>query len=238
MHGLGALLDLDFKGIRRDSVLAINIVMMMLFLVIMTFVGRFDYLGDWHFEILTGLLVSYMPGWGFLFAMLIVDEMDSGANQALAVSPLQPTMVMFTRVIMVTVFCISYGLAMVYATGMLELPFYQWLIFLLTVGMAAPIGTLLVPALSKSKVEALGVFKTYNLYMILGIISMFVPRDAWYAYLLYLSPTTWAIRGLREFADGSFSTGLPWLAGGATFFAALFVLAIYLQRRRMYRLAS
>ena len=159
MSPLMSLAAHDLASIRRDQVL-LNIIGLMLVIVAIAAVLRaFGYFSDWWVTIQLLLLLGYMPGMGYLSAMLIVDEMDSGVHRALHVTPLSQSHVLALRILMCILFVLPYGLAMVLVTRMIELPLIQWLPPLLALSLASVWTAITVPALSRDKVQALGLFK-------------------------------------------------------------------------------
>ena len=120
------------ESITRDSIMA-NVVVMMLVLVAAALTLR--HMGlypEWWHNTQLLLLITYMPGMGYLFTMLIVDEMDSGVNQALLVSPASATGVLWARVVLPTAFVLVYAFAFIYSARAIDLPFHQWLLPILT----------------------------------------------------------------------------------------------------------
>jgi hypothetical protein len=153
----------------------------------------------------------------------------------LRVSPLPQSHVLALRIAMCILFVLSYGLAMVLVTRMIELPLTQWLPPLLALSLASVWTTVTVPALSRDKVQALGLFKALNLYVQIAALYLFLPRDAWYAQLLLLSPATWSVKSILAFVDGATAAGYLWALGGTLFWAALIAPSVVPYRRRQER---
>jgi hypothetical protein len=235
MSTLLSLATHDLASIRRDQVLT-NIVGLMLAMVAIAAVVRaLGYFPDWWVNIQLVLLLGYMPGMGYLSAVLIVDEMDSGVDRALRVSPLPQSHALALRIAMCVLFVLSYGLVMVLVTRMITLPVIQWLPPLLALSLASVWTTITVPALSRDKVQALGLFKALNLYVQIAALYLFIPQDTWYAQLLLVSPATWSVRSILAFIEGATMSGYLWAVGGAIFWVVLIAMSVAAFLRRQNR---
>ncbi|MBX9846532.1 MAG: hypothetical protein K2Z80_32465 [Xanthobacteraceae bacterium] len=221
----------DLASIRRDQVLRNVIGLMLLMVAIAAVVRAFGYFPDWWINIQLVLLLGYMPGVGYLSAVLIVDEMDSGVERALRVSPLRRSHALAVRMAMCVLFVLSYGLVMVLVTRMIALPLMQWLPPLLALSLASVWTTITVPALSRDKVQALGLFKALNLYVQIATLYLFIPQDTWYAQLLLASPATWSVKSILAFVDGSTAAGYLWASGGIVFWVLLITMSVAVFQR-------
>lgn len=235
MNRVLAVIRHDIVSITRDSIM-VNVVVMML--VLAAAASTLRHMGlypEWWHNTQLLLLITYMPGMGYLFAMLIVDEMDSGVNQALLVSPASATGVLWARVVVPTAFVLVYAFAFIYSARAIDLPFHQWLLPILTLSLAVSWVTLLIPAISRDKVQALGLFKILNLYVAIATVGLFIPQDAWYRPVLWLTPASWALNGIQAFIAGEDGQGYAWSTGGLIFFGLLVAHAALLYLRRQAR---
>ncbi|MHB1329659.1 MAG: hypothetical protein ACYC2K_15785 [Gemmatimonadales bacterium] len=224
----------DLASIRRDSVL-LNIVGLMLgILVIGAVIRESGYWEAWWTEIQILSLLGYVPGMGYLSAMLLVDERDSGVDHALQVVPVPALTILTLRLAMGLGFVLVYAVLLVMATRMIDLRWWQWLPPILSLSLASVWTTVTVPALARDKVQALGLFKGLNLYVQVAALHLFL-ADRWYADLLLLSPATWAVRSIQAMADGRTMHGYAWAVGGAVFWIGLIAVSITRFRRRLHR---
>lgn len=225
----------DLVSITRDSVMINIVVMLVVLAAVAATLRHMGLYPEFWYNTQLLLLLAYMPGLGYLFAMLIVDEIDSGVNQALLVSPASVMGVLWARVSLPTLFVIAYAFLFIYSAQAIALPFHHWLLPILTLSLSVSWVTLLVPALSRDKVQALGLFKVLNLYTSIAIVGLFIPHDAWYRTVLLLTPAFWALNGIEAFVAGSQAAGYAWSLGGLLFFALLVAHAGWLYMRRQSR---
>lgn len=235
MSPLVSVIRHDLVNIRRDQIMR-NLVGMMILVVaaaaVMRAMGFFE---PWWVEIQIVLLLSYTPGIGFLFGMLIVDELDSGVHQAMQVSPVNTSGVALARIAVAVAFVFTYSLAMIAILRTIALPLHTLLLPLTGLALATAWATLTVPAFAKDKVQAFGLFKVVNLSVPVAALGLFVPSDAWYAPLLLSFPATWLVRGLLAFLAEDTTGGVLWSLGGIAYFAVLLAVSAVAFGRKQQR---
>lgn len=235
MSPLQSVIRHDFINIRRDDVMRNLVGMMVVIIAAAALVRALGYFEPWWVEIQIVLLLSYTPGIGYLFGMLIVDEFDSGVNQAMQVSPLDTSGVAVARVVVAVAFVFVYSLAMLGIVRMIEISFVHVVLPLLGLAVATAWATITVPAFAKDKVQAFGLFKVVNISVQVAAVSLFVPEDAWYAPVFLLFPATWSVRGLLAFLAGDTTSGALWSLGGVAYFAVLLGISALAYHRKQHR---
>jgi len=232
LPGLAALARHDLRTIARDAVMRNILVLMIVLVGVAAWVRVAGLFEDWWLLIQIVLLLGYMPGFGYVFAMLLVDEVGAGVDRALSVTPLPRAAPLLLRTVAGSLFVFAYGLVMVLVIGMVDLPVWQWLLPVAGLALATPTATLAIPALARDKVQAMGLFKILNLATQIAVVYLFVPHEAWYATLFFLVPATWSVAGILAFGDENVAGGLAWSAGGLAFATLLLAAAARLHRSR------
>ena len=240
---LYSIVRLDVRGIRRDHVALATITLSVLGTFAITVLGAFqDRLPGWAawFPFMVAISLLGGPGgFGFLFGLLMVDEGDTGVRQALAVSPVQPTLFMLTRTTIATAWMTVWPLASIYLMNWtwrgIDLPLSQWVAIVLPLALLTPALSLVIPALAQDKVGALAVFKGVSFITLIPLALYFVPGDAWYRLVFLVSPTAWVIEAYQAFLGQIVASGYRW-ARGAAYAMVLLGLVVHLFRRNVYRL--
>ncbi len=184
-------------------------------------------------------LVGGPGGFGFLFGLLMVEEGETGARTALAVTPVRPSVLIVTRTLVATAWMCVSPLTSIYVMNAtwqaIDLRFVQWLGVVVPLALLTPALALATPALAGDKVRALAVFKGLSFVTLMPLATFFIRADAPYRRLFLVSPTGWVVESYRAFLDAD-SAGYWWAAGGAAYAVVLLVGAVQLIRRNVYTL--
>jgi len=234
----------DLRGVRRDHVALATVLLSVLGAAGVSLVGVFQQSlpgwSEWLPFVLAVSLLGGPGGFGFLFGLLMVEENDTGVRDALAVTPVPPTLFLLVRTMAATVWMALWPLASVYLMNWtwraVNLSLAQWLAVVIPLALLTPSFALLIPTVARDKVGALAIFKGLSFIALIPLVLLWVPADASYRVSLLLSPTGWTVEAYGAFLADRPASGLRW-AGGATMYAVvLLATVVHCFRRKIYRL--
>ena len=239
-----SLILLDVRGIRRDHVALATVGLSVMGTLAITLLGFFQHrLPGWSawFPFMVAVSLLGGPGgFGFLFGLMMVEEGDTGARDALSVTPVPPTLVLLTRTVVVAGWMAVWPLASVYLMNWgwraIDFPLAYWLAVIGPLAIVSPALALLIPAVAEDKVGALAVFKGLSFIMLLPLALFIISPEAWYRVLFLLSPTGWVMEAFLAYLDGAGARGYQWSMAGAAYGLLLLASAVGVFRRKIYRL--
>ena len=244
MSAFTALVRLDIKGILRDDVMLITIVMSIIPIVIITMLGIFqDHLPGWAdwFPFLVAYTLVGGLSFAFMFGLLMVEERDNGVLDAMLVTSISPNVFILTRTLLATVWMLIWPhitiVIMNSTWQVLHLSTLELFTVVAMLALLTPALALAMPVLGSDKVEALAVFKGINFIMMIPLALYFFDADAWYRPLFLVSPTAWTIETLDALIAGD-SIGYLWAAGGTGYALVLLIASVVAFRRKVYKLGS
>jgi hypothetical protein len=243
MSATAAIVKLDIRGISRDQVMLINVLLSAATMTVIAVLGAFQAsLPGWieWFPFMIALaLVSGPSGFGYMFGLLMVDENDSGVRDALSVTPVTPSRLMLTRTAIAVVWMSLWpmmSIAIMNSTWQaLHLSIVEWWVLVLSLAVLTPACALAIPAFAKDKVEALGVFKGITFITLAPLALYFIDAEAAYRPAFLIVPTGWAVFAFDAFVAKD-PVGYAWAAGGVLYGVALLAATVALYRRKVYRL--
>ncbi|MBX7102250.1 MAG: hypothetical protein K1X89_31325 [Myxococcaceae bacterium] len=243
MSAVISILRLDWKGITRDQVLALNASVSVAVAFIICVIGllRADdpAWARWFSPMLALSLLTGPVSWGFLFGLLMVDEKDSGVRSALAVTPVTPERMLLVRSLFSTGLMVVWPLLSVSAMNAawrgVPLSLQQWVPLVGVLSLGAPLTALTVAAAS-NKVEAMALFKGLNFLSLTPLALFLVPAEASYRRLFLVLPSTWGFEAFAALRAGRPATG--WLLGAAAFHLVLLAIALRAYTRAVYKASS
>lgn len=242
MSAILSVIHLDARGILRDNVMFINVMLSTVTVIVIATLGVFqDSLPGWRewFPFMVALsLVSGPGGFGYFLGLLMVDEGDTGVRSALSVTPVRPiTMILTRTVVAMTWLCIWPVITisiMNAAWQALFLSPLEWAATILSLAVLAPVVSLAIPLFADDKVAALAVFKGLTFVSLIPLAMYFVSAEAWYRYLFLVSPTGWAIEAFDQFRAGN-SAGYLWALGGGLYGLGLLAATVIGFQRVIYK---
>lgn len=245
MHHPRAILTiirLDARGIWRDRVAVTTLALSVFGTLAITILGHFhDRLPGWStwFPFIVAMsLVGAPSGFAFLFGLLMIEEGETGARRALAVTPVRPTTFLLTRTAVATAWMAVWPLTSVYVMNwtwqVIDLPIAHWIAIVAPLALLTPAMALVIPTLADDKVGALAVFKGLSFIMLLPLALFIVPSDAWFRPVFLVSPAGWVVRTLQTFLDHPPSSAYWWAAGGATYAVGLLAAIVCVFRSKVY----
>ena len=244
MSAFTALVRLDIKGILRDDVMLINIVMSIIPIVIITMLGIFqDHLPGWAdwFPFLVAYTLVGGLSFAFMFGLLMVEERDNGVLDAMLVTSISPNVFILTRTLLATVWMLIWPYITIVIMNstwqVLHLSTLELFTVVAMLALLTPALALAMPVLGSDKVEALAISKGINFIMLIPLALYFFDADAWYRPLFLVSPTAWTIETFDALiADDSI--GYLWAAGGTGYALVLLIASVVAFRRKVYKLGS
>lgn len=238
-----AILLLDWKGITRDAVLALNASLSVGVMLAITVIGALR--GDepawarWFPALVALSLLTGPPSWGFLFGLLMVDEKDTGVRGALAVTPVSARRMLGVRSLFSLGLMTAWplvSLAVMNATWrVLDVAWWAWLPLVATLALGAPLTALSVSAVAGNKVEAMALYKGINFAALTPLALYLVPPEAGWRWLFFALPSTWGLEAFEALHTGRDATG--WLAGALAFHVVLLLAALRAWTRGVYKTA-
>lgn len=243
MGAVSSVVLLDLRGVRRDHVASATVLLSLLGTAAVTALGAFQHRppgwSAWFPFIVAVSLVGAPASFGFLFGLLMVEEGDTGVRDALAVTPVRPTLLLLIRTVVATVWIAVWLLASVYLMNstwrILDLSLAHWLAVVTPLALLTPAFTLLIPTLAGDKMGALAVFKGLSFFTLIPLALFFIPGNAPYRSLLLLSPTGWIVEAYRAFVSHLPGSGYRSTLGGTVYAALLLAAVVHHFRRRVYR---
>ena len=242
MSAFTALVRLDIKGILRDDVMLITIVMSIIPIVIITMLGIFqDHLPGWAdwFPFLVAYTLVGGLSFAFMFGLLMVEERDNGVLDAMLVTSISPNVFILTRTLLATVWMLVWPYITIVIMNstwqVLHLSTLELFTVVAMLALLTPALALAMPVLGSDKVEALAISKGINFIMMIPLALYFFDADAWYRPLFLVSPTAWTIETFDALiADDSI--GYLWAAGGTGYALVLLIASVVAFRRKVYKL--
>lgn len=188
----------DVRNIFREQIL---IFMFLITPITMFLIARFavpnmtnsyPIISDYYPLLILLLTLQVTSGIGFVIASIILDERDEGVLTSIRVMPLETNTFIVYRILFSMLVTFVTALAMVKATGLIEVDWWSALGVSFLFSMVAPLVLLALPSFSQNKVEGLAFFKAFNLVLLLPAASFFIQSKI--TYLFALIPIYWTFQ--------------------------------------------
>ena len=233
-----SLIGLDLRGIQREGLAVVVITITLVGFVIVRLGGVYQaelgvapLLPIASIGVLTLLAIALGVAVGFL----MVEEKDSGVREVLAVTPVQPAVMLLYRGVFAFVATLVAAPVGILVIDVVTLPFVAWAALVVVLALLTPTVGLAIPSLARNKVEAFVLFRVASVILMAPLIAFALGED-WTRYLFLISPVGFVIEAYRAFLVADDATATLWAAGGAVYSALLLAAAAVHFQRVVYRM--
>jgi len=200
---MGKLLNIalsDFKLVFRNPALRIFLIMPVLvlglvLLLLPYLMEIYPIIAEYLPYIMMAALMQCSTMFGFIYAMVLIDEKDTGVAKVYGVLPVAQLKFLMNRLFGPVVYSTLFNSILLYFQPYLEMSLIEMGFIALLSSLIAPILALLTSTLSKNKMEGMTWFKILNLFVNLPIVAFFFPD---YRYAFGIFPTFWPFQALHE----------------------------------------
>ena len=243
MRAFASIISLDARGIMRDGVMLINVGLSAVVVAIITIVGYFNHdnatMVEWFPFLIIMSVMTGPSGFGFLFGLLMVDVKDTGVRSALAITPIQPSAMLLTRTVLMTIYLLLWPLLTVLVMNItwhaLPITYSELVVVAASLALMGPVTSLGVASYAANKVEALALFKFISFIIISPLALKFIPEDAVYRYFFLLSPSGWGYMSFDAFVSGAQMPGFIYAIGGTLYNMILLYACVRYYQSMLYK---
>lgn len=200
MRFVGILVS-DFKLVFRDASLRLFLFIPLLILLVINpllpaLIERFPIISAYVPYVLMGALVQASIMFGFIYAMVFIEEKETAVASVYGVLPVSKKGFVLMRLLLGVVISISMAWLVLVVQPFYKFSVIQGLGISFLAGLIAPMLALLVALLSKNKMEGMTWFKGINIFVSLPLLAYFVPDS--YAWLFGILPAYWPYEVLMQ----------------------------------------
>ncbi|MDQ3489639.1 MAG: hypothetical protein M3449_01035 [Acidobacteriota bacterium] len=193
----------DFRLVFRDNSLKIFIALPLLTLPVIRYAvpyiaGIYEILQDYIGVILMLATMQGSTAFGFIYSMVLVDEIDTNVAKVYGIVPLSKFWFVVFRLVPPFVMATLATFLLLLVEPFYGLPIIPSFVYSMLAGLMAPIMTLFVAIFAKNKLEAMTWQKLFNLPLFLPILAFYVPFTIPFA----IFPAFWAYQGLYMLING------------------------------------
>ena len=239
-----SILRFDLRAIARDHLLALIVVLITIVISVVFGVGLMrTELGaeparHWIRYLVILSIISNSGSFGMVFAVLLIEEIETGVRSAIMTTPFPPAQFLLMRtpllIVLLTMIGTATGWALSFAWDLSALSFPQWVVLALAGALVGPAVMLSLSTFASNRLEAMAMGKFYSWIVTAPILIYMLPTDAWYRHLFMVLPTTPLINAYEAFQNGASVNAYLWLLFGAIYATFLTGLAVHFFLRRQY----
>ncbi len=204
----------DVKMIYRDASLRFFLfVPVLIFLVVLVFlpylIAHYSGVETFLPIIMMGAVLQTSIMFGFIYAMLFIEEKEVGTAKVYGIVPIAKTTFVIGRLLIPTLLSLLITMALLLAQPFYQFSWGQCLICAFSAALFAPLLSLGVANLSSNRMQGMTWFKILNTIVVAPLLAFFVPSTKMF---LAFVPTYWLF-SLLDHMVRSISTVLPLVLG-------------------------
>lgn len=194
----------DFKLVFRNPALRVFLAMPILVLLLVFFllpylIGKYPTITEYIPYVLMAALMQCSTMFGFIYAMVLIDEKDKGVSKVYGILPIDQLTFLLNRLLGPILYSSIFNSLLLYFQSYISFSLIQILLISFLSALIAPILALLTTILSKNKMEGMTWFKILNLFVNLPLAAFFLPG---FSYAFGILPTFWPFQALYEIFSG------------------------------------
>lgn len=243
-----AIIAFDIRNLSRDGMLAMLIIVTLGFAGLLVAAGLnrealgFERAQNWVPYLSIFYLITNVGSMGMIFALVLIEEAETGARAALMTTPVPPRRLLLWRTAPIILWLTIQPLALVYALAWSWdapiLSLAEWLSISFSLSTLGAAAMILLATAASNRVEALALGKFAAAVTAPAMLLYLAPADAWWRALLYIFPTAPAIEAFEAFRADRPEAAYLWLAAGVAYAALIFAAAVRGFLRRSYRVVA
>lgn len=232
LHLYRALIPVDLKNIRRDSLLMW--IPLMPFMVALLYRLAIPKLTLWAstefnadlttiYPLLMSAFILLVPLLaGMIIGFLLLDERDDRVLTALMVTPMPMSSYLFYRLSLPVVLGVIMTIVCYPIAGLVPLSLGELILMAGLMSLSAPILALVLATFASNKVVGFTVMKLINGVLMIPTVAYF--SDSVWAHLAGILPTFWALKAFWLLADGDSTFLIYYVIGIIAHLLALWLL--------------
>lgn len=194
----------DFKLVFRNPALRIFLavpilVLLFIFSFLPYLIVKYPVVSEYIPFIMMAALMQCSTMFGFIYAMVLIDEKDKGVAKVYGILPIDQLKFLLNRLLGPIFYSSIFNSILLYFQSYISFNLIQILLISILSALITPILALLTTTLSKNKMEGMTWFKILNLFVNLPLAAFFLPG---FSYAFGVLPTFWPFQALFEAVSG------------------------------------